>query len=126
MQALMYFFKLTQPLTYFYSSVTVHCKGERRKTKPPSRWFKKSIQKPQQNCTFMNSALCPETSTKLYVHEFGFNLEIMYTLYLILEGVDILISESLREAGIAVPVRAVDLFTHKKHMSVLKFSCYAL
>ncbi len=36
-------------------------------------------------------------------------------LYLILEGVDILISESLGEAGIAVPVRAVDLFKHKKH-----------
>ncbi len=26
-----YFFRLTQPLTYFYSSVTVHYKGERRK-----------------------------------------------------------------------------------------------
>ncbi len=63
----------------------------------------------------MNSALCPETSTKLYVHEFGFYLEIIYTLYLILEGVDILISESFGEPGIAVPIRAVDLFTHKKH-----------
>ncbi len=33
------------------SSVTVHCKGERKKTwsktAPPSLWFKKSIQKPQ-------------------------------------------------------------------------------
>ncbi len=28
-------FKLTQPLTYFYSSVSVHCKEERRKT-----WWK--------------------------------------------------------------------------------------
>ncbi len=34
-------------------------------------------------------------------------------LYLILEGVDILISESLGEPGIAVPIRAVDLFKHK-------------
>jgi hypothetical protein len=32
-----------------------------------------------------------------------------------LEGVDILISESLGEAGIAVPVRTVDLFTYKKY-----------
>jgi hypothetical protein len=39
----------------------------------------------------------------------------MYSiLYLILEGVDILISESLGEPGIAVPVSAVDLFQHKK------------
>jgi hypothetical protein len=40
-----YVFKLTQPLTYFFSSVILPCKGER---------------------------LCPETSTKLFVHEFGF------------------------------------------------------
>jgi hypothetical protein len=50
----------------FYSPVTVHCKGERRKTIPPSLWFKKSIQKPensqdyalkpQRNCTIMISA----------------------------------------------------------------------
>ncbi len=57
----------------FYSSVTVHGKGERRKTWqkaiPPSLWFKKSIQKPQ---VWALSRLCPETSTKLYVHEFGF------------------------------------------------------
>ncbi len=68
-----YFFKLTQPLTYFFSSVTVHCKGERKKTwwktVPPSPWFKKSIQKHQ---VWKLSRLCPETSTKLYVHEFGF------------------------------------------------------
>ncbi len=56
----------------FYSSVTVHCKGERRKTWqktiPPSLWFKNPhrnlksensqdyAQKPQRNCKFMNSA----------------------------------------------------------------------
>jgi hypothetical protein len=63
----MYFFNLTQPLTYFYSKVTVHCKGERRKTIPPSllrnpyRILKSEnsqdyAQKPQRNCTFMDSA----------------------------------------------------------------------
>ncbi len=36
---------------------------------PPSLWFKKSIQKPQ---VWELSRLCPETSMKLYVHEFGF------------------------------------------------------
>ncbi len=67
------FLQLTQPLTSFYSSVTVHCRGKRRKTwlkiKSPSPWFEKSIQKPQ---AWELSRLCPETSTKLYVHEFGF------------------------------------------------------
>ncbi len=68
----MYFFKLTQPLTYLYSSVTVHCKGERRKAnrKPyplpyglrnPYRNLKSKnshdyAQKPQVNDMFMNSA----------------------------------------------------------------------
>ncbi len=28
----LYYFKLTQPLTYLYSKVPVHCKGQRRKT----------------------------------------------------------------------------------------------
>ncbi len=48
----------------FYSSVTVHCKGDRRKTWqktiPPSLWFKKS--KPQVREL---SRVCPETSAKL-------------------------------------------------------------
>ncbi len=50
------------------------CKEERRKTWwkiiPPSLWFKKSIQKPH---VWELSRLCPETSTWLYVHEFGFS-----------------------------------------------------
>ncbi len=52
----------------FYSTL----QGERRKTMPPCPFpmgFKKSIQKPQ---VWELSRLCPETSTKLYVHEFGF------------------------------------------------------
>ncbi len=36
---------------------------------PPTLWFKKYIQKPQ---VWELSRLCPETSTKFYVHEFGF------------------------------------------------------
>jgi hypothetical protein len=36
---------------------------------PPSLWFKKSTQKPQ---IWELTRLWPETSTKLYVHEFGF------------------------------------------------------
>ncbi len=52
---------------WFY---TRYGKGERRKTWsktiPPSLCFNKSIQKPQVG------ELCLETSTKLYVHEFGF------------------------------------------------------
>ncbi len=40
-----------------------------RKTHPHSLWFKKSIQKPQ---VWELSRLWPDTSTKLYVHEFSF------------------------------------------------------
>ncbi len=59
-----YFFKLTHTTSYsFYSSVTVHCRGERmetwQKTIPPSLWFKKSIQKSQ---VWELSKLYPETS----------------------------------------------------------------
>ncbi len=65
-----YFFKLTQTLTIVLYSV--HRKGERRET-----WYKtienlcckKSIKKPQ---VWELSRLCQETSTKFYVHEFGF------------------------------------------------------
>ncbi len=46
-----YFFLLTQPLTYFYSSITLYCKGEWRKTQqktiPTFLRFQKSIKKPQ-------------------------------------------------------------------------------
>jgi hypothetical protein len=73
MQPLTYFFKLTQPRKYFYSLVTVHCKQKGgkpdRKPYPPSLCFKKSILKPQ---VWELSRLCPETSTKLYVHQLGF------------------------------------------------------
>ncbi len=37
--------------------------------KPPSLWFKISIQKPQ---VWVFPKLCPDTSKKLYVNEFGF------------------------------------------------------
>ncbi len=60
-------------LLQFLQRVTVQCKGERRKTwqksTPPSLWFKKSNRnlKPGEL-----SRLCPETSKKWYIHEFGF------------------------------------------------------
>ncbi len=68
-----YFFKVTQPLTV--SRVTGSIVKEKRrktwwKTIPPSLWFKKSIQKPQ---VWELSRLWLESSTKLYVHEFGFS-----------------------------------------------------
>ncbi len=43
--------------------------GKPDRTIPPSLWFKKSTQKHQ---VWELSRLCLETSTKLYVHEFGF------------------------------------------------------
>jgi hypothetical protein len=50
----------------FYSSVTEHCKGERRKswqkTIPSSLWFKKSIQKPQ---VWELSSLCPRNLNEI-------------------------------------------------------------
>ncbi len=72
--ALRFLFLQTHETSYsFYSSVIVHSKGERRKTWQkiilPSLYLKKSIQKPQ---VWELSRLCPETSMKLYVHEFGF------------------------------------------------------
>ncbi len=71
--ALRYLFLQTHAASYsFYNSVSVQCKGERRKTWKitifPSLLFMKFIQnlksensqdyaqKPQQNCTFINSA----------------------------------------------------------------------
>ncbi len=80
--ALRFLFLQNRTTSYsFYSSVTVLCKGERRKTwqkaipgvnlterHTPFLWFKKSkqnlksensryySQKPQRNCTFLNSA----------------------------------------------------------------------
>ncbi len=62
----------------FYSSATEHRKGEKpdRKPYPLPFGLKKSIQKPQ---VWELSRLCPETSAKLYVHEFGFwDLFILY------------------------------------------------
>ncbi len=72
--ALRFIFLKTHATSYsFFSSLTLHCKWERRKnwqkTTPPSLWFKKSIQKHQVRELLR---LCPETSTKLNVHEFGF------------------------------------------------------
>jgi hypothetical protein len=74
------FFTLLQPLTYFFNSrnllhikllFIVKKKGGKpdRNPIPSSLWFKKSIQKPQ---VWELSTLCPETSMKLHVHEFGF------------------------------------------------------
>ncbi len=66
-----YFFKLMQPHTIFYSSVTVHFKGERRKSWKPyslpyglrnsyrnlkSENTQDYAQKPKRNWMFMNSA----------------------------------------------------------------------
>jgi hypothetical protein len=60
-------------LLQFLEFLTVHWKGENRKTwwktMPPSPSFKKSIQKSH---VWELSRLCPETLTKLYIHEFGF------------------------------------------------------
>ncbi len=69
-----YYLKLTQPLTVSTVQLLyMHCKGERRKTWYktilPSLWFKKSIKNPQ---VWELSRLCPETSTKFYVHELSF------------------------------------------------------
>ncbi len=72
--ALRFLFLQTHATSYsFYSSITVHCKGERRKTWEktitPSLWFKNPYKnlktensqdytlKPQQNCTVMNLAV---------------------------------------------------------------------
>ncbi len=65
-----YFFKLTQPLTAssVYLLNTIKEKGG-KPDRTLSLWFKKSIQKPQ---VWELSRLCPETFTKLFVHEFGF------------------------------------------------------
>ncbi len=72
--ALRFIFLQTHATSYsFYSSVTVHCKGERknpdRKPNPLPVWFKTSIHKPQ---VWEIPRLCPETLTNVYVHEFGF------------------------------------------------------
>jgi len=68
-----YFFKLTQPL--IVSTVQLYCTLERRKEEnlienhTPRPMVKKSMQKPQ---VWELSRSFPETSTKFYVHEFGF------------------------------------------------------
>jgi hypothetical protein len=66
-------FKLSQPLKVSTVQLlyTVKDNGGKpdKKTTPPSFWFKKSTQKPQ---VWELSRLCPEISTKLYVHEFCF------------------------------------------------------
>ncbi len=69
-------FLQTHATSYIFYSSVVHCKVDWKKTWhktiPSSLRFKKSIQKPQ---IWENSRLCPETSTKLYVHEFSFRLQ---------------------------------------------------
>ncbi len=72
------FIQITQPLTVSRAQLLyIHCKRERRKnwykTSSPSLWYKKSIQKPQ---AWELWRLCPETSTKLHVHEFCFSTPI--------------------------------------------------
>jgi hypothetical protein len=55
-----YFFKLAQPLKYFYSKVTVHCPY--------------GLRNPYSHLKSENSQdYAPETSTKWDVHEFGFS-----------------------------------------------------
>ncbi len=68
--ALRFLFLLTHATSYsFYSSVIVHCKGERRKT-----WWKTKspylIHTETWNVRTLK--IMPGTSTKLYVHEFSF------------------------------------------------------
>ncbi len=67
----LYFFKLTQHLKVATVQLTVHCKGERRKT-----WYNHILLPYGLRNLYRNlwqlSRLCTETSTKLYVYEFGF------------------------------------------------------
>ncbi len=82
----LYFFKLTQPLKASVKEkggkldrkpYPLHyCLRNPNKTIPPSLLFKKSKQKSQ---AWALSRLCPETSTWLYVHEFGFYTDDIYT-----------------------------------------------
>jgi hypothetical protein len=59
----------------FYSSVSVHCKRERRKPYP----LPYGLRNPYRNLQSENSQdYAPETSTKLYVHEFGFLIVCLY------------------------------------------------
>ncbi len=67
LQTLMYFFKLTKPLTYFYSKLGKGGKPNRKPYPLPyglrnshrnlkSENSQDNAQKPQRSCTFMNSA----------------------------------------------------------------------
>ncbi len=78
--ALRFLFLQTHATSYsFFSSFTVHCKGEMKKAwqklYPLFLLFKKSIQKPP---VWELSISCPETSMKLYVHESGFWSRLKY------------------------------------------------
>jgi hypothetical protein len=66
-----YFFKLTQPFTYFYRSVTVREKRGKPDRKPCTLPY--VLRNPYRNLKSENPQYMPrtETSTKLYVHEFG-------------------------------------------------------
>jgi hypothetical protein len=66
------FLKIMQPLTYFYSSFTVHCKGDKRKTDRKPYPLPYGLRNPYRNLKSESLKLCPETSTKLLVHEFVF------------------------------------------------------
>jgi hypothetical protein len=65
----LYFFKLTQPLTV--STVQLLCTVKEKRGEPDRKSY--PIPYDVINAyTNLKSRLCPETSTKLYVHEFGF------------------------------------------------------
>ncbi len=68
----LYRFALTPPLSVSRGQLlyTVNEKGGKpdKKNHTLTVWFNKSIQKPR---VWELSRLCPDTSTKLYVHEFG-------------------------------------------------------
>jgi hypothetical protein len=68
--SLRFLFLQTHATSYSFSVQLLYTVKET--TISPSLWFKKSIHKPQ---VWELSRLCPETSTKLYVHEFGFCMQ---------------------------------------------------
>jgi hypothetical protein len=73
---LIFLFLHTHATSYsFYSPVIVHCKGERRKPDGKPYPLPYGLGNPYRNLKFENSQdYAPVTSTKLYVHEFGFKL----------------------------------------------------
>jgi hypothetical protein len=60
-------------LFQFVQCITVHCKGERRKTWQKTAHPSLCLRNPYRNPQVWElSGLCPITSKKLYIHKFGF------------------------------------------------------